>query len=69
MATGYGETLRKIRQGRGVSQEWVHVRAKELGFEKPISTACVKKIELKVHKPHELTLVQLRAIFLEFPRS
>ncbi len=65
MAESFGQRLRKIREGRGVSQEWVHVRARELGFPKPVSAACIKKLELKLHEPHALTMVQLRAIFFE----
>ncbi|MEO7426335.1 MAG: hypothetical protein ABI036_14190 [Fibrobacteria bacterium] len=65
----FGQVLRKVREGRGVSQEWIHVRARELGFPKPVSTACIKKLEQEVHEPHALTLVQLRAIFFELPRS
>lgn len=68
MPTSFGDTLRKIREGRGVSREWVHLRAKELGYPKPVSVAGIKKIELKKHDPHVLTLVQLRAIFFELPR-
>ncbi len=68
MATSFGDTLRRVREGRGVSQLWIHMRAKELGYPKPVSAACIKKLELKVHEPSTLTLVQLRAIFFELPR-
>lgn len=69
MANHFGLTLRKVREGRAVSREWVRVRARELGFEKPLSSDCVKRIELGKHKPSALTLTQLRAIFFELPRS
>jgi transcriptional regulator with XRE-family HTH domain len=69
MAESFGQRLRRIREGRSVSQEWVHVRARELGYPKPVSTACIKKLERDVHQPSVLTLVQLRAIFFELPRT
>lgn len=63
-----GETLRTIREGRAVSRDWVHIRAKEMGYPKPVSVDCIKRIELGRCKPSRLTLVQLRAIFPELPR-
>lgn len=69
MADSFGQRLRKIREGRGVSREWVRIRARELGFPKPVSAECIKKLELEMHAPHPLTMVQLRAIFFELPRA
>jgi hypothetical protein len=68
MASGFGQCLRRVREGRSVSRGWVAVRARELGFPKPISEPCIKSIELGWTTPHRLTMIQLVAIFPELPR-
>lgn len=68
MATPFGDSLRRIREGRGVSRDWVNVKARELGFPKPITKQALKGIELGWSYPQRITLVQLRAIFPELPR-
>lgn len=69
MATPFGDVLRRIREGRGVSRDWIPLKARELGFPKPVTSNCIKALELGWTKaPQKITLVQLRAIFPELPR-
>lgn len=65
----FGENLRRIREGRAVSRDWIHLKARELGFPKPVSFETIKSLELGwTKRPQNITLVQLRAIFPELAR-
>jgi hypothetical protein len=69
LAMTFGERLRHIREGRGVSRDWIPIKARELGFPNPVSRQCIKSLELGRSKtPQNITLVQLRAIFPELGR-
>jgi hypothetical protein len=61
----FGIAFRKIREGRGASRQWVHNRARSLGFPKPVTVSCLKLIERGIHKPSRITMAQLKLIFNE----